>query len=228
MSFKSFIKSIPVLGPIAKAVFGKKAPSNDQFPGSANYWENRYAQGGNSGSGSYNRLAEFKAEIINNFVARNHVQSVIEFGCGDGNQLELAEYPDYIGLDVSETILDQCRQRYEGDTSKQFQISNPLTNKDLRADLTLSLDVLFHLIEQEVFENYLRELFASSERYVIIYSSNFEKEQTFHEKDRKFTDWVEKNIQGWEMIEHIPNRFPFDLEDPDNTSKADFFFYRKS
>ena len=32
---------------------------------SKKYWENRYKKGGNSGTGSYSNLAEWKAEIIN-------------------------------------------------------------------------------------------------------------------------------------------------------------------
>lgn len=35
---------------------------------SRNYWNDRYKNRGNSGSGSYNKLAEFKTEIINNFI----------------------------------------------------------------------------------------------------------------------------------------------------------------
>ena len=38
------------------------------FPGSAEYWENRYAYGGSSGQGSYGRLAKFKAEVVKNKV----------------------------------------------------------------------------------------------------------------------------------------------------------------
>jgi hypothetical protein len=66
--------------------------SNESFPGSAEYWKERYAAGGSSGAGSYNKLAEFKAEVINDFVVRNQVQTVIEYGCGDGNQLERGVY----------------------------------------------------------------------------------------------------------------------------------------
>ncbi len=40
---------------------------NRSFDSSA-YWEERYIQGRNSGNGSYGRLAEFKAKIINDFV----------------------------------------------------------------------------------------------------------------------------------------------------------------
>jgi hypothetical protein len=57
------------------------------FPGSGSFWENRYRTGGTSGSGSYGRLAEFKAEILNEFVRERGVSSIIEFGCGDGAQL---------------------------------------------------------------------------------------------------------------------------------------------
>src|SRR5690606_4241845 len=78
---------------------------------SADYWEQRYARGGNSGAGSYGKLAEFKAEVLNAFVRERQIRSVIDFGCGDGAQLALAEYPSYVGLDVSPTALHICRTR---------------------------------------------------------------------------------------------------------------------
>lgn len=40
-------------------------------------------RGNNSGAGSYGRLADFKAEIINQFVTENDVREVVEWGCGD-------------------------------------------------------------------------------------------------------------------------------------------------
>ncbi|MDR2439202.1 MAG: class I SAM-dependent methyltransferase [Planctomycetaceae bacterium] len=83
------------------------------FPGSKRYWDNRYCQGGNSGAGSYGRLAEFKAEILNKFVTENNINSVIEFGCGDGNQLMLANYPYYIGVDVSPKAIEICRELFD-------------------------------------------------------------------------------------------------------------------
>lgn len=79
-----------------------------KFTNSKSYWESRYQKGGNSGFGSYGRLAKFKAEVLNDFVAKNSIQSVMEFGCGDGNQLKLAVYPKYIGLDVSPKAIKRC------------------------------------------------------------------------------------------------------------------------
>ena len=81
-----------------------------RFNNSGDYWENRYRGGGNSGAGSYRRLAQFKAEFLNQFVAVNHIASVIEIGCGDETQLALAKYPAYVGIDVSETAVASTKQ----------------------------------------------------------------------------------------------------------------------
>ena len=76
------------------------------------YWERRYADGQDSGYGSRDQLARFKASFLNAFVARNGIRSVIEFGCGDGTQLSLADYPSYLGLDVSPTAVRLCASRF--------------------------------------------------------------------------------------------------------------------
>ncbi len=71
---------------------GRFSVMKNNFPGSNKYWTQRYAEGGNSGAGSYGKFARFKAEVINKFVSEREIKSVIEFGCGDGNQLKLANY----------------------------------------------------------------------------------------------------------------------------------------
>jgi len=43
--------------------------SEDDFR-SSDYWEKRYLNGGNSGNGSYGRLAHFKAQCINSFISQ--------------------------------------------------------------------------------------------------------------------------------------------------------------
>ena len=201
------------------------------FPGSVRYWEERYQKGGTSGSGSYNRLAAFKAEVLNQFVEKNNITTVIEFGCGDGNQLSLANYPQYIGLDVAPSAISLCTEKFAGDTTRSFFLYNSGAITDnhgvFRAQLSLSIDVIFHLVEDDIFENYMHHLFNAGEMYVIIYASNFNKNQIMHEKDRNFTSWVEKNRKEWELTEKITNRYPYDPADPENTSKADFFIFRK-
>lgn len=92
----------------------------NEFDNSGDYWEERYRSGGDSGAGSYSRLAHFKADFLNEFVVANEIKSVIEFGSGDGAQLELANYPTYIGVDVSWTAIASIRRRFSGDATKKF------------------------------------------------------------------------------------------------------------
>jgi SAM-dependent methyltransferase len=219
----SSLKEISVLRKIKNAIVDLKNRQAMATFESEKYWIDRYAAGRNSGSGSYNHLAEFKAEILNNFVDTQQVRSVIEYGCGDGNQLKLANYPQYIGFDVSPGAIALCQQIFAGDPSKGFKLAKDYDNE--RAELTLSLDVLYHLIEDSVFESYLTRLFDSATKYVIIYSSNKDEQQSLsHIKHRKFTQWVEQNCQQWELIQHIPNRYP-DNGNHEQTSFADFYIY---
>ena len=73
---KHFVKRIPVIGLLAILIKNKMFP-DAKFTNSQEYWRNRYKRGGNSGAGSYNNLAEFKGEIINEFVSKNNVKTVI-------------------------------------------------------------------------------------------------------------------------------------------------------
>jgi hypothetical protein len=193
---------------------------------SGSYWEKRYRKGRDSGAGSYGRLAEFKAEVINRFVNDNSIDSIIEFGSGDGNQLKLCSYPSYLGIDVSRKAVTLCNEMYKDDETKTFIHSSQYHGQT--ADLALSLDVVYHLIEDDVFEKYMRDLFSSAERFVIVYSSNFDQGpdvKPSHVRHRKFTDWVSDNCKNAKLIEKIPNRYPHTEQSADDTSFADFYIY---
>lgn len=204
-------------------------PSIELAFNSAEYWESRYSIGGTSGAGSYNRLAEFKANVLNDFVEKNDIHSIIEFGSGDGAQLEIAKYPSYVGVDLSPTVVDVAKARFRDDPSKQFLHLSGLS-PDTRAELSLSLDVIYHLVEDDVFEEYMRRLFDAAMRYVIIYASNHEDacESAAHVRHRCFSRWVEAERPDFALVRHIPNEFPFDENDQDNTSFADFYIFRRT
>jgi hypothetical protein len=218
------IKKIPVLGDLARNLRGGIEPPVP-FRDSASYWETRYASGGHSGVGSYNKFAQFKADVLNQFVREHQIASVIEFGCGDGNQLTLASYPEYSGYDVSSTAVAMCRERFATDLAKAFRMVREYAGET--ADLAISLDVVFHLVEDSIFEDYMRRLFAASRRYVIVYSSDTDDNQGYegtHVRHRKFTRWVGDNLSNWKLIQHIPNRYPY-RGDYTQGSFADFFIY---
>ena len=199
---------------------------------SAKYWEERYKSGGNSGEGSYDKYAIFKAEVINKFLVENNIKRVIEFGCGDGNQLSLINYSEYIGLDVSETIIKNCIERFKNDTNKSFFLYKSSVFSDkigiFKCEVSLSLDVLYHLIEDDVYFQYLQHLFSTANKFVVIYSSNVYVPQRSHEYHREFLKDVEALFQNtWELIEKIENKYPAKNIDDLSGSLANFYFFKK-
>jgi hypothetical protein len=197
---------------------------------SRNYWNSRYESAGNSGSGSYNKLAEFKSEIINNFIKDTNTTSIIDYGVGDGNQLKLINTQGkvYTGIDVSPIIIDRCKSIFKDDKTKTFRLDDNL--KSIRADLVLSCDVIYHLIEDQVYEKYLNNMFEMSNKYVIIYAKDEDVNHAPHVKFRKFTDYINKNFQDWILICKIPQRYPQIVlgKNNGNTSPSDFFIYLKT
>jgi len=211
----------------------KRNQQKKRFKGSAVYWEERYKTSGNSGTGSYDHLAEFKADVLNNFVTKNNIQLVLEFGCGDGNQLTLAKYQSYIGLDVSETAIKMCSSNFKTDSTKSFLLYNSMAFIDnhgiLKADLTMSLDVLYHLVENDVFEKYLIDLFRASSKYVIIYASDYDQEEEpihQHENRRGFTSFIAKQFPDFTLLEVIKNKYP-KTQNGLIGSFSDFYIYCK-
>jgi SAM-dependent methyltransferase len=207
-------------------MFFKKIFAKHGFKGSADYWERRYAKGGRSGVGSYGVLAHYKAQVVNTFVEQKKIQSVIEFGCGDGNQLSYYELPQYTGVDVSDTAISLCRNKFKNDSAKRFisyQEFEIHKTEIVQADLTLSVDVIYHLVETSVFEKYIRDLFSVAKRYVIIYSTNFDQtKDSPHQVNRHFTSYIEKNIMGFDLIKKIVNPYK------GKNTMSDFYIYRKN
>ncbi len=231
MSIKTFIKSIPVIGKLATKLKQDFLDRKTLDVGSVEYWENRYAAGGNSGAGSYNRLAAFKAKVINQFIEEKKVKSFIEFGCGDGSQLAMIKYESYIGFDVSRATIGNCARKFEHDSSKSFYLYDPSAFIDqhrlFTMDVSLSLDVVYHIVEDQIFDNYMHHLFNAARQYVIVYSSNFNAPQQVHVKHRKFTDFIDKHYPNWTLDQYIANPYPYSAEDEANTTTADFYVFKK-
>lgn len=117
-----------------------------------------------------------------------------------------------------------CREHFKNDITKSFFLYDPECFEDrnsrFKAELALSLDVIYHLVEDNVFELYMKHLFAASDKVVIIYSSDTDTEQRHHERHREFSKWIKTNLPEWKLIKKIKNRYP-------NESCADFFIYEK-
>jgi SAM-dependent methyltransferase len=222
------LKQLPVVAPCMDAVrraFGEPAG----FRTSDQYWKSRYRRQGNSGSGSYGRLAEFKAQVLNDFVRKHAVRSVIEWGCGDGNQQMLAAYPQYLGVDISKVAIKLCRKRFAGDASKKFLLYSEAEKQAVKAEMALSLDVIYHLVENQIFESHMRALTQSATRFIGIYSSDHEGPgHVPHVCHRSFSKWLAHNAPEWRSVEFVQNPYKYEPSDPEQTSWANFGFFQRA
>lgn len=225
------VKRVPVAGPALSRV--ARYVRRHAFPGSQRYWERHYAQGGTSGAGSAGDLARFKAEVLNEFVARHGLGSVVEFGCGDGRQLALATYPRYLGLDVSPTVLRRTMDRFAGDPTKSFLCYDATCFSDpagfVRADAALSLDVIYHLVEDDVYHHHLGQVFGAARRFAVLFTSDLDtltavERLSPHVRHRPVTRDVAALFPRWRLAERIPHRYPY--RGPGTaTSFAEFLIY---
>ena len=185
-----------------------------------NIWESRYNNGGNSGNGTYNELYIFKRDIINDIINKYNIKNIIDFGCGDGNQIKEFNINKYVGIDIALSAINICKMKYKDDNTKSFFTYNEINNIKSQSDLTISLDVLYHILEEDLFIDYLKKIFNFSSKYILIYSSNYDDHTEGHMHTRKFTNYVEKLFPNWVLNIKIKQIYP-------KKSSADFYLYEK-
>lgn len=181
------------------------------------YWESRYAKGGNSGNGSYGFLAEYKANFINKFIEQRQITSLLEYGCGDGNQLSLIDCDNIMAFDVSITALNKVFELIDCQIFMKFE--------DIKKtpDLVLSLDVIYHLVDDNVYNEYMNNMLNLGSKYLIIYSANDVYDNLApHVKARRFTD----DMKGYALINKEIN--PHKSMNHKIGSFSDFYIYEKN
>ncbi len=86
----------------------------------------------------------------------------------------------------------------------------------------LSLDVIYHLVEDGVYESYLDDLFAAAVRFVIIYSTDKDEPRRLpHVRHRRFTHHVAQRFADFSLVDHIENRNPHE-------SPCSFFVFARA
>ena len=147
---------------------------------------------------------------------------MLDLGCGDGRLLSLLHVPSYVGVDVSPTALACCVTHFPLHRFLPFDELDAAAP----AELALSIDVIFHLVEDGVFARAMHALFSHATRFVLIYASNLDCAWPApHVRHRRFTDHVAAAWPEWRLLAHLPNPYPFDPARPEATSLSDFFVY---
>jgi SAM-dependent methyltransferase len=162
------------------------------------YWQERYEHGKRgSGAGSRGEAAQAKAAYVNRLVRRGHLRRVIDWGCGDGVVAAMIRAPEYVGLDVSAAALDSCRHTAAG-RGRSWVLFDGWTKPPIaRGDLALSLDVLFHLTDDDLYRRHLELVFGSA-RFVCISAANRNETGAPHVRHRAF---LEDIPAGWRVID---------------------------
>ena len=164
---------------IIRELFRKKITK--RFIDSRNYWEERYYYGGNSGKGSYAKDAIQKANFLNNIILNYGLNKIIDVGCGDGNNLKFFKSDFYIGIDVSKTVIEKNILSFQGHKNKKFFFLNDNHSKILNEinssikndeSLIISFDVIFHLVEDNIYKEHINFINNINARYCIITSSD--------------------------------------------------------
>ena len=127
---------------------------------------------GTSGAGSYGEVGDFKADIIKNLIDKYDIKSTLEYGCGDGNQIGLIDYDNYIGFDVAEYAVKICESKFKDDPRKKFSVYDPRTFNFTKynADMVVCLDVLYHITDDNDFNATLDAIFFTSNKLVVLFT----------------------------------------------------------
>lgn len=172
------------------------APSiTKRFDNSGDYWRRRYWYGGNSGAGSRGFNAQRKAKFVTDFARSHGLKSIIDLGCGDGECASRIEVPKYTGYDVSEVAVIMARARCRDINGHQF---HAFADRDIKTgDLAISMDVAFHLVEDQVYFQHLCDLAEHARIAVLIYSTDYDSHADGHIRHRNVSrDWMQ-NFSGW-------------------------------
>ena len=163
---------------------------------SRRYWQARYRWGGDSGKGSRGDIAARKADFVSTFCREHDVTSLVELGSGDGVCASQIKIGQYLGLDLSQDAVQRARRRVSMPTHRFLAIAGD-SPEDIVAKVrschggnlplaSLSMDVILHLVEDSVFEAYLKTLFAISARYIVVFSSDADGPNEIHVRHRAY------------------------------------------
>lgn len=147
------------------------------------YWDQRYANGGDSGAGSYGDAMLRKVEWLSRLPG---IETIVEIGCGDfnfGSEL-MSRFPHarYAGFDISRVIVERNCERY-GSHRIRFNVAREAIPP---ADLLLCVDVLFHVMDPDEQDRLMARLAAAKWRYMGMSAYEYDGLKSRHVNIRRF------------------------------------------
>lgn len=129
------------------------------------YWENRYRSGKTSGPGSIGLFREWKWFTIDSYV---EIQSVNDFGCGDLSFWDDRTCGDYLGIDISPTIIELNRKRRP---EWSFLCADLCSKLDVSSkQVVFAMDILFHIMDSKKLELFFENCCVSANKFIFIHN----------------------------------------------------------
>lgn len=174
-----------------------------------------------SGTGSRGKLAQFKADFVNKFITENKIESIIDFGCGDLENARLLKVKKYLGIDIVEHAHPSS---VLSDTFETVVSRFDLFESTEKADLSLCMDVLYHILEdeREYLKNTLDKIIESTKKYFIIYAQDsYQSDEILNYRNHLF------NCPWRQILETKNVRLIDEQKKCQPESSARFFVYEK-
>jgi SAM-dependent methyltransferase len=132
------------------------------------FWNARYIEEPDKGSGPGSRgnNIQIKGELIRSTIESYGIRSVLDIGCGDLATLGTLDVDRYVGLDISDVIIERnkaCRPEWQficADLAGAYRPSS--------ADLVLCFDVLIHQKTRQAYEAILSKALSATQRVALI------------------------------------------------------------
>lgn len=190
---------------------------------SIEFWVKRYNNNDTSGNGSVNKLGTFKVNLINDFIKKNGIESVCDFGFGDTQIGSKIIVDSYTGFDITDKFLDKS-DIFVANNVKLINRSFDKINYTNEFDVVMCLDVLYHILEDE--QEYMRvaldNMITASKKYLIIYAQNSYNTQ--------FDDEYKLHMFNSKWKQHLaskPLELLYEQDEPVDGCSAQFYIYEK-
>ena len=130
------------------------------------FWNDRYKNNPKlgSGPGSRGQNAKMKRDYLDNLIAENKIETVLDYGCGDLNCLTVDAIPIYYGVDTSDVVLQKNKINFP---QHKWLSSVGEIKKDLKFQLIVCNDVLIHQDTREKFDKIFNNCLELSEAYFV-------------------------------------------------------------
>lgn len=131
------------------------------------YWDTHYRNGGRSGDPTdYLAQRKIRTELFDSIICEN--DTILDLGCGDlqawyGRPLGA----NYIGVDISETIIERNRSRYPDARFYHLDLDD-VHRIPGSFDIITCFDVLFHVMDDYTYDRILTYIAANTRKCAII------------------------------------------------------------